>query len=133
MGQQQTLQHLVTHSTKTCVMHDASGNGVYPGMFCCVVKPAVEPPKAAVVDDDDDVFVDESSAPLSPATNGTTKGLLSVYSSEHLCIHAILQCQSIKWKQNLSTILKCYQPVSIWMYLYCINISPISGVTCNRI
>ncbi|XP_011425995.1 alpha-adducin isoform X10 [Magallana gigas] len=37
------------------------------------VKHAVEPPKPAVVDDDDDVFVDESSAPLSPATNGTTK------------------------------------------------------------
>ncbi|XP_052703351.1 alpha-adducin-like isoform X3 [Crassostrea angulata] len=37
------------------------------------VKHAVEPPKPAVVDDDDDVFVDESSAPISPATNGTTK------------------------------------------------------------
>ncbi|XP_022288987.1 alpha-adducin-like isoform X4 [Crassostrea virginica] len=36
------------------------------------VKPHVEPPKP-VADDDDDVFVDESSAPISPATNGTTK------------------------------------------------------------
>lgn len=43
-------------------------------MFCCVVKPHVEPPKP-VADDDDDVFVDESSAPISPATNGTAKGL----------------------------------------------------------
>lgn len=67
--------HSVTHSTKTSVMHEACGNGVYPGMFCCVVKHAVEPPKPAVVDDDDDVFVDESSAPISPATNDTTKGL----------------------------------------------------------
>lgn len=76
-------------------MHDACGNGVYPGMFCCVVKHAVEPPKPAVVDDDDDVFVDESSAPLSPATNGTTKGLWLVYSSKHLCMQSS-HCQSIK-------------------------------------
>lgn len=56
-------------------MHEAYGSGVYPGMFyCCVVKHEVEPPKPTA-DDDDDVFVDDSSEPISPTTNGSSKGL----------------------------------------------------------
>lgn len=56
-------------------MYEVCGNGVYFGMFCCVVKYVVELFKFVVVDDDDDVFVVELLVFLFFVINGIIKGL----------------------------------------------------------